>query len=377
MPRAIWTGSISFGLVNVPVRMYSAIEEKGLHFNYVHEPDGGRIGYQKFCKEEERLVPDEEIVKAFEIEKGEWVYMTDEDFEAAAPEANHTIDISDFVPYEDIDPIYFERTYFLGPRENGEKNYISSSGRWRTQASRRSQKCVIRDKQRLGCLRVRDGVVTLERCCSPTRSASWRRSSPAASKVDGHQARDRHQADRELLGPVRARGVQQRLPRCSQRGSQRRAEGQEAAEAGPGRGSAHRSMAALRASLEAAAGRRSATNGSCGNGSLAAKSKDELLRARREADVERTSGACRRTSSSAARRSRSADGGARPAAPFSTRASRERSRDAADVLDLRARDRARRPWSRPPCWSEADARRGCGASSTRTRSHSFPRPATP
>ncbi len=69
MPRAIWSESISFGLVNVPVRMYSAIDEKDLHFNYVHESDGSRIGYQKICKEEERPVPDDEIVKAFEYEK--------------------------------------------------------------------------------------------------------------------------------------------------------------------------------------------------------------------------------------------------------------------------------------------------------------------
>ena len=120
MPRAIWSGSISFGLVNVAVRMYGAIDEKDLHFNYVHEPDGSRIGYQKICKAEERPVPDAEIVKAFEYEKGEYVYLTDEDFEAAEAETLKTIDIRDFVPYEDIDPIYFERTYYLGPQENAE-----------------------------------------------------------------------------------------------------------------------------------------------------------------------------------------------------------------------------------------------------------------
>ena len=70
MPRAIWTGSIAFGLVNVPVRMYSAVEDHSLHFNYVHEPDGSRIGYEKVCKEERKPVPDSEIVKAFEYEKG-------------------------------------------------------------------------------------------------------------------------------------------------------------------------------------------------------------------------------------------------------------------------------------------------------------------
>ena len=105
MPRAIWTGSIAFGLVNVPVRMYSAVEDHSLHFNYVHEPDGSRIGYEKVCKEEGKPVPDSEIVKAFEYEKGEWVYMAGEDFEAAAAENHRTIDIRQFVPFEEIDPI--------------------------------------------------------------------------------------------------------------------------------------------------------------------------------------------------------------------------------------------------------------------------------
>ena len=117
MPRAIWTGAISFGLVNVPVRMYSAIAENDLHFHYVHEPDGSRIGYSKICKAEGKPVSDDEVVKAFEFEPGEYVYMTSEDFQAAETEGHRTIDIRDFVPYEAIDPIYFEKTYYLGPQE--------------------------------------------------------------------------------------------------------------------------------------------------------------------------------------------------------------------------------------------------------------------
>ena len=97
MPRALWTGTISFGLVNVPVRLYSATQEHDLHFNYVHERDGSRIGYEKICKKEGKPVPEDEIVKAFEWEKGEWVYMSDEDFAAAEVEGHRTIDI-------DLDP---------------------------------------------------------------------------------------------------------------------------------------------------------------------------------------------------------------------------------------------------------------------------------
>src|SRR4051812_18908776 len=123
VPRALWSGSISFGLVNVPCRLYSAVQEHKLHFNLVHEADGSPIGYQKICKEEGKPVDNNEIVKAFEVEKGEWVYVTDEDFAAVRAEGQRTIDITDFVPYEDIDPIYFAHTYYVGPQEGSEKVY--------------------------------------------------------------------------------------------------------------------------------------------------------------------------------------------------------------------------------------------------------------
>ncbi|HWL33987.1 MAG TPA: Ku protein [Gaiellaceae bacterium] len=163
MPRAIWTGTISFGLVNVPVRMYSAIDESDLHFHLVHEPDGGRIGYQKVCKAENEPVPDDEIVKAFEVEKDELVVLTDEDFAAAKSEGVKTIEISDFVPYEEIDPIYFERTYYLGPQDGGEKVYSLLRQAMEKTGLAAVGKYVMRDKQHLGCLRIREGVITLEK----------------------------------------------------------------------------------------------------------------------------------------------------------------------------------------------------------------------
>ena len=163
MPRAIWTGSISFGLVNVPVRMYSAISENDLRFHLIHEPDGGRIGYQKICKSEGEPVPDEEIVKGFEFEKDEFVVLEDEDFEAARTEGVKTIELSDFVPYDEIDPIYFERTYFLGPQDGGEKVYGLLREAMEQTGLAALGKFVMRDRQHLGCLRVREGALTLEK----------------------------------------------------------------------------------------------------------------------------------------------------------------------------------------------------------------------
>jgi len=163
MPRAIWTGTISFGLVNVPVRMYSAIEEADVHFHLVHEPDGGRIGYEKVCKAENEPVPDDEIVKAYEVKKDELVVLTDEDFAAVKVEGVKTIEISAFVPYEEIDPIYFERTYYLGPQEGSEKVYSLLRQAMEKTGLAAVGKYVLRDKQHLGCLRIREGVITLEK----------------------------------------------------------------------------------------------------------------------------------------------------------------------------------------------------------------------
>ncbi len=163
MPRAIWSGTISFGLVSVPVRMYSAIAESDLHFHLVHEPDGGRIGYQKVCKAENEPVPDDEIVKAYEVKEDELVILSDEDFDAAKSEGVKTIEISDFVPYEEIDPIYFERTYFLGPQDGSEKVYSLLRQAMEKTGLAAIGKYVMRDKQQLGCLRIREGVITLEK----------------------------------------------------------------------------------------------------------------------------------------------------------------------------------------------------------------------
>jgi DNA end-binding protein Ku len=162
MPRALWSGSISFGLVNVPVRLYSAVAEHTLHFHLVHEKDDGRIGYEKICKAEDKPVPDDEVVKAFEVSKGKLVHMTEEDFAAARVEGYKTIDISDFVSAEEIDPIYFRHTYYAGPGEGAEKVYsllvkaMEESGRVGI------AKFIMRDRQNLGCLRVRDGLLVLE-----------------------------------------------------------------------------------------------------------------------------------------------------------------------------------------------------------------------
>jgi DNA end-binding protein Ku len=267
------------------VRMYSATEEKDLHFNYVHEPDGSRIGYQKFCKEEERPVPDEEIVKAFEIEKGEWVYMTDEDFEAAAPEAHRTIDIRDFVPYEDIDPIYFERTYLLGPQENGEKIYALLVRALEDSGLAAIAKYVMRDKQHLGCLRVRDGVATLEKMFFADEIRPLDKIKPARVKVDERELEMAAKLIESYSGSFEPEKYDDTYRDALCEVIRAKRKGKEPPRPAPSQERPTDLMAALRASLEATGGRRGASNGSSGNGGLSGKSKDELYELAKKADV--------------------------------------------------------------------------------------------
>lgn len=117
MPRPIWSGSLSFGLVNVPVHVHSAVRDKSIRFNLLHEQDLSPIQTRRVCSQEDEEVPFDEIVKGYELEDGSWVLITDEELEAAAPRKSRTIDIERFVKETEVDPVYYERTYLLAPRE--------------------------------------------------------------------------------------------------------------------------------------------------------------------------------------------------------------------------------------------------------------------
>jgi DNA end-binding protein Ku len=284
MARSLWTGSISFGLVSVPVRMYSAVEEHTLHFNLVHEPDGSRIGYEKICKAEDRPVPDDEIVKAFEYDKGEWVYMTDEDFEAAAAESHRTIDIRAFVPFGDVDPIYFERTYFLGPEKDGERVYALLARAMADSGLAGVAKWVMRDRQNLGLLRIRDGVITLERMHFADEIRSAEDFAPKEAGVEKKELELAAQLIEQYKGEFRPeeyrdtyRDALSEIIEAKRKGEEIRVEAEAEPEAPTDL------MAALRASVEAAGRERAPRRSS--NSDLESKSKEELYELARKADI--------------------------------------------------------------------------------------------
>jgi DNA end-binding protein Ku len=161
MPRAIWSGSISFGLVNVPVKLFSAISQKEVRFNMLHDADGGRIELHRFCSIEQKPVEYEHIVKGFQVSPGRYVTLTEEEIAAVDPKASRSIDIQEFVALDEIDPIYYDRTYYVGPDRGAGKAYallLQTMERTRKVAIGR---VVLRTKQSLCCLRPLGGVLAM------------------------------------------------------------------------------------------------------------------------------------------------------------------------------------------------------------------------
>jgi DNA end-binding protein Ku len=162
MARAIWSGTISFGLVSIPVRMTSATESKELRFHFVTKGDLQPVGYDKVRKDTGEHVDPDDIVRGFEIERGRFVELTDEDIDRLDIELTHSIDICDFVDIEQIDPIYFRKAYYLEPQPGAEKPYRLLLAVLDETGKVAIAKVVIRNKQHLACLRPWQETIVLE-----------------------------------------------------------------------------------------------------------------------------------------------------------------------------------------------------------------------
>jgi DNA end-binding protein Ku len=161
-PRSIWRGTISFGLVSVPVRMFTATSSKELKFHFLHKEDLAPIGYDKVRKDTGEHVDPDEIVRGFEIEKGRFVPLEEEDLDRLDIELTKAIDICDFVDLDEIDPIYFRKAYHLMPEDGAEKPYLLMVRALEETGKVGIAKVVIRNKQHLACLRTLDDKLVLE-----------------------------------------------------------------------------------------------------------------------------------------------------------------------------------------------------------------------
>jgi DNA end-binding protein Ku len=160
--RSIWSGTISFGLVSVAVRMFPATESKELRFHFLDKKDMTPIAYEKVRRDDRKPVDTDDIVRGFEIEKGRYVEIGDEDLDRLDIELTHSIDICDFVSLEEIDPIYYRKAYYLLPSQGAEKPYRLLVRALAETGKVGIAKVVIRNKQHLACLRTYDDFLLLE-----------------------------------------------------------------------------------------------------------------------------------------------------------------------------------------------------------------------
>ncbi|HEX4840522.1 MAG TPA: Ku protein [Rhabdochlamydiaceae bacterium] len=159
--RSIWKGAISFGLIHIPVRLYSACKERELKFKLLHKKDLSEIRYARICKADGKEVPWEEVVKGYEYRKGDYVVLTEDDFEKASPKRMKTIEIVDFTGEEEIDPMFYETPYYLEPEKGSSKAYQILR-----EALRRSKKVaigkyVLRQHEHLGVIKAHGDILVL------------------------------------------------------------------------------------------------------------------------------------------------------------------------------------------------------------------------
>jgi DNA end-binding protein Ku len=161
MARAIWSGTISFGLLNVPVKLYSAVSRKTIRFNELREDDGARIRHKRVAESDGEEVPYEKIVKGYELSPDRFVVLTREELAELDPKRTRAIEIQEFVDLDQIDPIYFDQPYYLGPTEGAEKAYSLLVKAMSEEGKVAIGRFVLRNREHLAALRPMDGVMTM------------------------------------------------------------------------------------------------------------------------------------------------------------------------------------------------------------------------
>lgn len=160
--RAIWKGSISFGLVNIPIALYPATRKEELNFRLLRKSDLSPINYKRVAEKDGKEVPWDQIVKGYEYEKGKYVILKEEDFQRVDIEATQTVDIQDFVDLDEIDPMFFYKPYYLEPQKGGDKAYILLRDSLKDSGKVGIAKVVIKTRQYLAGVKPEDGVLILE-----------------------------------------------------------------------------------------------------------------------------------------------------------------------------------------------------------------------
>ena len=160
--RPLWKGAITFGLISIPVRLYSAVQEKSLKFHLMHEEDGGRIKQERVCSKCGKKLSWDDLVRGYEYSKDHYVTFTDDELDALDVDSIRAIDVVAFVPLEDIDPIYFNKTYYVAPEQAGLKAYRLLADALEAEGQVGVAKVALREKEHLATVRLKDDVFVLE-----------------------------------------------------------------------------------------------------------------------------------------------------------------------------------------------------------------------
>ena len=256
MPRSIWNGVISFGMVSIPVKLYTGTQNKDISFHMLHKTDDTRIKMLRWCPDDERPVDMDEIVRGYEYARDQYVVLTEEDFEKLPLPSKHTIELTQFVDAEEIDPVFYEKSYWLEPDEVGVKPFALLMRALREKNLTAIAKIAIRNKERLCALRAKDGTLVLETLFYPDEI-----------RIEEQEASDVEVSQRELEmaftliellhEPFDPERYHDEYRRALMEVIQAKLDGQEIAEApAPVPANVTDLMSALKASVEAAKKRR-------------------------------------------------------------------------------------------------------------------------
>ena len=241
MPRAIWSGSISFGLVNIPVKLYSAVSRKTVRFHQIDAESGQRIRQQRVNPGSGEEVPYEQIVKGYEISPDRYVTITPEELEALEPQKTRTIDIEQFVDLEQIDPIYYDHPYYLAPDKGAAKAYKLLLDAMEEADKVAIARVVIRSKENLVALRAYRGAITMETMLFPDE-VTQPDSIEELAAVDGDVKTTKRELDmakqliESLSGRLRPERVPRRVPRARARHDRAQGRGRDDHHRGARRG---------------------------------------------------------------------------------------------------------------------------------------------
>ncbi len=257
MPRSLWKGAVSFGLVTIPIKLYTATDEKDVSFNMLHKKDGARIRLQRICSEEEIPVENSEIVKGYEVSTDNYVIMDDDDFSKVPVNSTRAIEITDFVPLEQIDPIYFQKTYYLEPDKVGAKPFALLREVLKDSRLVALAKVTLRQKEQLCTLRVYGDAIAMETMFYPDeiRSADDLEV-PGAVEIGEKEMKMAKSLVDMLTGDFEPEKYHDNYREALLELIDRKSEGEEIKRPAPVAGKVTDLMEALRASVEAARSKR-------------------------------------------------------------------------------------------------------------------------